>query len=177
LRRRKPDLVILNYGTNESQFESLRMDQYEKDTNEAIRRIREAIPGVSIMLVGPMDRGMRGEGGEIITRPMIPKLIAYQRKIAAESGCAFFDTFTAMGGAGTVSSWYEARPRLMGGDLTHPTARGAQMVGDLIAGAVMRAYQAYINTPVPAEQVAAPKAASLNSDSKIHSTSAAPVLK
>src|SRR6266496_575128 len=56
LRHRMPDLVIIGYGTNESQFEELPMDQYELDTKEAIRRIRTALPGASIMLLGPMDR-------------------------------------------------------------------------------------------------------------------------
>jgi lysophospholipase L1-like esterase len=143
LRHRRPDLVIIGYGTNESQFERLPMDQYEQDTREAIRRIRAALPGVSIMLLGPMDRGMRGAGGGIVTRPMIPKLIAYQRRLAAETGCAFFDTFTAMGGEGTVAQWCEARPRLMGGDFTHPTTQGAEIVGTLIYDAMMKAYQEY----------------------------------
>jgi hypothetical protein len=87
-----------------------------------------------------MDRGMRGPGGTIITRPMIPKLIEYQRRIAAETGCAFFDTYTAMGGDGTVAQWYEQRPRLMGGDFTHPTAQGAEIVGSIINSAFMEAY-------------------------------------
>ena len=141
LRHRKPDLVIIGYGTNESQFERLPMDQYVQDTKEAIRRIRAALPEVSIMLVGPMDRGMRGPGGELVTRPMIPKLIAYQRRIAAETGCAFFDTFSAMGGEGTVAKWFDARPRLMGGDFTHPTWQGSEIVGRLISDAIIRAYE------------------------------------
>ncbi|MCI0489347.1 MAG: GDSL-type esterase/lipase family protein [Blastocatellia bacterium] len=145
LRHRQPDLVIIGYGANESQFERLPMDRYEQDTKETIRRIRAALPEVSIMFVGPMDRGMRGAGGAVVTRPMIPKLIAYQRRIAAETGCAFFDTFTAMGGAGTVARWREARPRLMGGDLTHPTAQGAEIVGTLIYDAIMEAYEDYKN--------------------------------
>jgi len=143
LRHRNPDLVILNYGTNESQFENLRMDQYETDTKEVIRRIREALPGVSIMLVSPMDRGTRGPGGTIITRPMIPKLVNYQRRIAAETGCAFFDTYSAMGGEGTVAKWYDARPRLMGGDFTHPTWQGSEIVGNLISDGIINYFENY----------------------------------
>ena len=143
LRHRNPNLVILGYGTNESQFEKLPMDQYELDTKEAIRRIRAALPGTSIMLLGPMDRGARGAGGGIVTRPMIPKLINYQRRIAAETGCAFFDEFTAMGGEGTVARWREARPRLMGGDFTHPTVQGAEIVGTLLYDAIIKAFEEY----------------------------------
>ena len=143
LGHRNPDLVIIGYGTNESQFEKLSMTQYELDTKEAIRRIRAALPSAPIMLLGPMDRGARGAGGGIVTRPMIPKLISYQRRIAAETGCAFFDEFAAMGGEGTVARWCEARPRLMGGDFTHPTAQGSEIVGSLIYDALMKAYQEY----------------------------------
>ena len=143
LRHRRPDLVIIGYGANESQFERLPMDQYEKDTREVIRRIRSALPDVSILFLGPMDRGERGAGGGVVTRPMIKKLTAYQRRISVESECAFFDTFTAMGGEGTVARWREAKPRLMGGDFTHPTAQGAEIVGTLIYDAMMRAYEQY----------------------------------
>jgi lysophospholipase L1-like esterase len=152
LRHRRADLVIIGYGTNESQFERLPMDQYEQDTREAISRIRAALPFVSIMLLGPMDRGMRGAGGQIVTRPMIPKLINYQRRLAAETGCAFFDTYTAMGGQGTVARWSEARPRLMGGDFTHPTAQGAEIVGSLIYDAMMKAYDGYKGNIASAKQ-------------------------
>src|SRR5262249_31565747 len=139
IAHRNPDLVILNYGTNESQFERLPMDQYHRDTVEVIRRVRAALPHASIMLVAPMDRGARGEGGRILTRPPIPRLVSHQRAIAAETGCAFFDTYTAMGGDGTVARWCDARPKLMGGDYTHPTARGAEIVGNLIYNAIIRA--------------------------------------
>ncbi len=145
LRYRQPDLVIIGYGANESQFESLSMGQYEKDTKEVIRRIRVALPDVAIMLLAPMDRGARGAGGGIVTRPMIPKLVNYQRRIAAETGCAFFDTFTAMGGDGTVAKWYEMRPKLMGGDFTHPTAQGAEIVGSFVSNAILSAYEQYKN--------------------------------
>ena len=140
LQHRKPDLVILAYGANESEYENWPMEQYEKDTREVVRRIRAALPTASILFVGPMDRGKRGAGGTIITRPTIPKLIEAQRRLAAETGCAFFDTFTAMGGDGTVARWYEAKPRLMGGDFTHPTWPGSEIVGTLIHDALLRAY-------------------------------------
>ncbi len=143
LRHRQPDLIILNYGTNESEYENWPMDKYERDTKEVIRRIRAALPEASILFVSPMDRGIRGKGGAIITRPTIPKLVAAQRRFAAENGCAFFDTFTAMGGAGTVAKWREARPRLMGGDFTHPTWEGSEIVGSLIHDAIIRAYDKY----------------------------------
>lgn len=157
LRQRQPDLIILAYGANESEYENWPMDQYEADTREVVRRIRAALPKASIMFVAPMDRGQRGPGGTIVTRPMIPKLVAAQRRLAAETGCAFFDTFTAMGGEGTVARWREARPRLMGGDYLHPTAEGAEIVGTLLSDALLKAYEEYKlkTAPVAASTLAA----------------------
>ena len=149
LRQRRPDLVILAYGANESEYENWPMEQYEADTREVVRRIRAALPEASLMFVAPMDRGQRGLGGTIITRPMIPKLVAAQRRLAAETGCAFFDTFTAMGGAGTVARWREARPRLMGGDYLHPTAEGAEIVGTLLSDALLKTYEEHKLKTVP----------------------------
>ncbi|MBI1761864.1 MAG: hypothetical protein HYR56_10550 [Acidobacteria bacterium] len=150
LRQRRPDLVILAYGANESEYENWPMEQYEKDTREVVRRIRAALPKASLLFVAPMDRGQRGPGGTIITRPMIPKLVAAQRRLAAETGCAFFDTFTAMGGDGTVARWREARPRLMGGDYLHPTAEGAEIVGALLSDALLKAYETHKNASTSA---------------------------
>ena len=141
LLRRNPDLVILAYGANESEYENWPMEQYEADTRGVVRRIRAALPNASILFVGPMDRGKRGAGAAIITRPTIPKLIEAQRRLAAETGCAFFDTFTAMGGEGTIAHWYEAKPRLMTSDFTHPTWQGSEIVGTLLHDALLRAYE------------------------------------
>ena len=52
-------------------------------------------------------------------------------------------TFSAMGGEGTVARWFEARPRLMGGDFTHPTWQGSEIVGALINDALIKAYEEY----------------------------------
>ena len=155
LRHRQPDLVILAYGANESEYANWPMEQYEADTREVVRRIRAALPQASILFVAPMDRGQRGAGGAIITRPTIPKLVAAQRRLAAETGCAFFDTFTAMGGEGTVARWREARPRLMGGDYLHPTAEGAEIVGTLLYDALTKAYDEHKLKTAPAGTLAA----------------------
>jgi hypothetical protein len=77
------------------------------------------LPDVSILFVGPMDRGERGGGGKIVTRPMIPKLIECDPRIAGDSGCGCFDAFAAMGGQGAVARGREAKSRLMGSEFTN----------------------------------------------------------
>jgi hypothetical protein len=94
--------------------------------------------------MSPMDRGRRN-GGAVVTHPAIPKIVAMQRLVAQETGCAFFDTFTAMGGDGTMSRWYAGvnGQRLVGGDLMHPKPPGAEIVGALLSDAIIKGYERY----------------------------------
>ena len=82
------------------------------------------------------------EGAEITTPPALEQLIAVQRRIAAETGCAFFNTFEAMGGAGTMARWYHVQPRLVSADFMHPLPLGAAKVGALFEEALISAYEA-----------------------------------
>jgi lysophospholipase L1-like esterase len=130
LQHRNPDLVTINYGTNEADFAAFIDKQYEIELREAIRRVRAALPKTSILITGPMDRGRRNSSGDIETMDTIPRIVDIQRRVAAETGCGFFDTFTAMGGVGTMSRWYNAQPRLVSADFIHPYPAG----GKIIAG-------------------------------------------
>ena len=144
LAARRSDLVILSYGTNESGYEGIPGARYRLDWLEVIGRIRRALPGVSIVVMAPMDRGMRREDGAIVTMPTIPRIVEAQRRVAAETGCAFFDTFSAMGGDGTMARWYEREPRLVSGDFTHPTKAGSDRVARLLIGAIEKAYRDWL---------------------------------
>lgn len=144
LRHRNPDLVILNYGTNESQYASDdQMARYEKELREVVARVRSALPAVSILIVSPMDRGRHAPGGRVITLESIPKIVEMQHRVARETGCAFLDLFTAMGGEGTMARWHEGKKHLVGGDLTHPTAEGAETVGGILYQALVEGYTHY----------------------------------
>jgi lysophospholipase L1-like esterase len=132
LRRRNPNLVVINYGTNEADFASFVDHQYEKELREAIRRVRAALPDSSILVMSPMDRGYRTGPGEIETMATIPRIVDTQRRVAQETGCAFFDTFTAMGGAGTMARWYNGQPRLVSADFIHPYPAGGRIIATVL---------------------------------------------
>jgi lysophospholipase L1-like esterase len=142
LRHENPALVVLNYGTNESIYPAYVEKQYPDELRQVIARIREAVPHASLLLMGPMDRGIMNAAGDIVTPDSLQTLIAVQKKVAAETGCAFFNTFNAMGGAGTMGRWYHAQPRLVSADFMHPMPAGAAKVGALFEGALMHGYTA-----------------------------------
>jgi lysophospholipase L1-like esterase len=131
LRHRHPDLVVINYGTNEADFAAFIESGYEKELREAIRRVRQALPRTSILMMSPMDRGHRVAGRGIETLETIPRIVEIQRRVARETGCAFFDTFAAMGGTGTMARWYAAQPRLVSADLIHPYPAAGKQIASI----------------------------------------------
>lgn len=143
LQHYRPHLVIVNYGTNESVYPQFVDYASEKELREIVRRLRAAVPEASILIMSPMDRGQRMATGEIGTVPAIPRLVAIQRRVAADLHCAFFNTFEAMGGMGTMGRWYAAEPRLVGADFIHPMPGGAKIVGGLLYQALLEGYNKY----------------------------------
>jgi len=143
LRAARPSLIVLNYGTNESGFEKYIRTTYRDDLRKAIQRLKRAAPDAALLVMSPMDRGVREGTGEIGTIAALPRLVEIQREVAREEGCAFFNTFEAMGGAGTMGKWYAAEPRLVSADFIHPLPAGGRVVANLVERALMRGYNLY----------------------------------
>ena len=135
-----PTLVIINYGSNESSFSRWVDKGYADELRLAIARIRQLAPNAAILVMSPMDRGERTGLDEIQTMSTIPQIVAIQRQVAAETHCAFFDTYEAMGANGTMARWYTASPRLVTADLLHPTPQGASIVAGLFLGQLSLRY-------------------------------------
>lgn len=138
-----PDVVVINYGTNESVFAAFVDKVFERELREAIRRIRNALPGKGILVMSPMDRGERNESGQIQTAPALERLVGIAGRVAADEGVAFFNTFEAMGGNGTMAKWYGSEPRLVGADFIHPMPGGAKIIGNLLYKAILDGYNRY----------------------------------
>lgn len=140
LRSRSPDLVIYEFGANESGDGFLySMTDYHRTMRDVIEQGQRALPEASCLVVGAMDRAAR-QGESIVSVRVIPSLVEEQRKVAAELGCGFFDTYVAMGGKGSMPIW--VRRGLGQADLTHPTGAGAERISDWIFDAMMRLYGA-----------------------------------
>ncbi|MDQ2948061.1 MAG: GDSL-type esterase/lipase family protein [Acidobacteriota bacterium] len=143
LEHERPDLVIINYGTNESIFPNYIDTYYRGELRQVIGRVKAAVPNASVLVMSPMDRGQREGSGQIVTVPILPRIVEMQREAAAEAGCAFFNTFEAMGGAGTMAEWYAAQPRLVSSDFTHPLPAGARKIAVLLDSALLTGYERF----------------------------------
>lgn len=143
LRHYHPDLVVIAFGTNESGFPEFVDGTWGAEIRAAVRRIQAALPEASVLLMSPMDRGERKKDGNIGTIDTLPRMVAIETKAAADTGVAFFNTFQAMGGEGTMAKWYNGEPRLVGADFIHPMPAGARIVGELLYDSLRDGYNGY----------------------------------
>ncbi len=143
LQHQHPDLVVINYGTNESIYADYIERSYPGELRQVIESVKAAVPRASVLIMSPMDRGQRDSNSRITTVPTLPRLVEIQRQMALELDCAFFNTFQAMGGAGTMARWYDSTPRLVSADFTHPMPAGARKVGVLLDQALESGYRQF----------------------------------
>jgi lysophospholipase L1-like esterase len=142
LALRDPSLIVLQYGTNESDLWKLDREEYGRALAELVDELRDVAKGASLLVVAPLDREEHKDG-KLATKRVIVDLVAIQRRVALEHGVAFWNTFEAMGGEGAMARWLRAKPQLGGEDLTHPTPLGAEVIGNLLSDAVVGAFEAW----------------------------------
>jgi lysophospholipase L1-like esterase len=145
LRFRSHDLLVYEFGANESGDGFLySMQDYHRTMREVIEQGQRALPESSCLVIGAMDRAAR-QGDAVVSVRVIPSLVEEQRKVAAEIGCAFYDTYAAMGGRGSMPTW--VKRGLGQADLTHPTGAGAERISDWVFDALMKSYEAFRARP------------------------------
>jgi lysophospholipase L1-like esterase len=146
LKHRAPNLVILSYGTNEANYTSTTaasINGYQEKLELVLERIKKAAPEASCLLVSPLDAAdkIANDDGTTSTKSksVLPKLVETQRAVAKAAGCAFYDAYTAMGGKGSAATLYAKGT--LGDDLSHPTPKGAKLIGKTIYDAVYNGYK------------------------------------
>ncbi len=146
LQRRDVDLMVFMFGGNDVQreYEDLKttMRPYEAEYSRVIQKFRAGKPETSCLVMSLIDHGMRDDD-TIRTRAIVPRLVSSQRKVATTEGCAFFDTYRAMGGFNSIARWFRARPQLAAPDFSHPTAAGQAVIATLVYRALMKEYAAF----------------------------------
>lgn len=136
IERRKPDLVVLAYGTNDVGDEDEPIEVYADTWRKVLGRLRQAVPDASCILVGPTDRLGKDPQGEKRTFPRTAAVIQTQKRIAAELGCGQWDAQAAMGGPGSMTRW--RRARLAQSDDVHLNRAGYTWLAELFEAELLR---------------------------------------
>ena len=131
------DLIILQYGLNVATDYGRDYSRYVEGMHTVISRLKAAFPTASILLIGVGDRDYRDEDGRVRTMPGIRHLAAWQQRLAADSGIAFWNLFEAMGGEGGMARLAEAVPPMANRDYAHINFLGGKHLADLLFEALM----------------------------------------
>ena len=146
MRRRDIDLMVFMFGGNDLSRENGDLksstDPYEAEYARVIRKFRAGKPQAACLIMSLTDHAKK-VGNAIVSRDIVRRLAEAQGRVAAREGCAFFDTFTAAGGMGTIERWRKNKPPLASPDLRHPTVSGQRHVATLLYHALMKEYAAY----------------------------------
>lgn len=144
IKHRDPELVAFMYGGNDLRRVSngkLDQAQYAAEYLKGVKHVMAGKPEASCLIVGITDRGRS------LTFTILPKHVAViveaQREVAKEAGCAFFDTWAAMGGGGSLRKWKNMKPPLAAKDLKHLNHAGREVLGGWIYEAIMAGYAAH----------------------------------
>ncbi len=143
LAARGTNLLVLGFGGNDAS-DRIDRQRYEADYRAILRKMRGDREDLGCLVFAPLDQGERDGRGRVRTMRTLEDIVEAQRAAAAAEGCAFFDTWRAMGGEGAVRRWLRSRPRLASGDLRHMTPAGYEVVADLFYKALLEGFAGYL---------------------------------
>jgi lysophospholipase L1-like esterase len=199
----QPDLIVLEFGTNDGFVGHFSAATFEGRLREQIRRIRRLSGDVPVLVIGapdaetkradlknneddfapmpgrastppaellpdltaPAQQGQESPDEAMIAAlaqraeaeaaprvertaywfspPALAQVRAIQRRVALESGAAFWDWGGSMGGAGAADRWANAVPPLTRADHVHTTTAGGAQVAAMLEADFERAFAAY----------------------------------
>jgi lysophospholipase L1-like esterase len=144
LRARRPDLVVIAYGTNEA-FDNRRAEVHGNEVTELVGRLRRGAPGADCLILGPPDAA----SPDFSSLPHVAEVEGALERAARRVGCGFFSLRSAMGGDGSFARWMKENPQLARSDRVHYLPPGYERLGEALADAVLGAYDRQKSPAVP----------------------------
>lgn len=138
----RPDLVIMQFGINESASLNWKSfgyfeEDYLKQMRELYSRLREAVPQCDLLVLLPYER-LKKENGEFINYAEHDRVRFLQQQVASEFGFAWFDSWAFWGGVGQMRRLI--KERLAHTDYAHLTMAGGDRMGEEIAEEILAAF-------------------------------------
>ena len=148
MSQRDVSLIVLAYGTNEASDSNWTEESYAAMFRTLIERLRKQAPHAAILVLGPADRELRAgrrRSASWVPYVGIDRIIAAQRKVCREMGCAYWDERARMGGFGTMREWVNVgwgQP-----DHTHFTGEGYTELAAALFSDIVQQYNSYQAAP------------------------------
>ncbi len=157
LARRDPDLLVMSFGGNDLRrvvVGKLDGPRYVEEYLTVLTRLRAARPDLPCLITTIPDH-LRILVYDV-KQAHVETIVAAHREIARRAGCAFFDTYHAMGGRGAMRAWRKTRPPLAAADLKHLSRHGQAKVAGWIYDAIFAAYAAHRRGATASDPAQAP---------------------
>jgi LysM repeat protein len=120
----QPDLVVLDFGTNDYLYNDKISDSLERQIREIIAKIRQICPKTTILLTTAQDLYWR--------RINVKSGLAFSeliQKIASETNCLLYDWYWVAGGQTVMRDWVKAK--IAQNDMVHLNEAGYRLKGNL----------------------------------------------
>jgi lysophospholipase L1-like esterase len=125
-----PDIVILDWGTNDLVYKNNIPPDLEKNIVQTIQRVKAKHPKALIIVTSVQDMNFRRKN---ITAAWDFATLA--RRIAFDNDCLFYDWYRVAGGRGAMTIW--TAYGLASPDNIHLTGLGYAVKGELFAQAIL----------------------------------------
>ena len=137
-------LIILQYGGNSVPYIKTKeqIEDFKQSIKKQINVFRQLAPNASMLFIGPADMATR-QKGVMSTYPQMEDVVMALKDASNESGIAFWDMYSAMGGRNSIVKWVNARPQLAGSDHIHFTPKGAKEISDILYNTFQLYYKFY----------------------------------
>jgi lysophospholipase L1-like esterase len=125
-----PDLIVLDWGTNDLVYKNSIPPELEKNIVQTIKRVKAKHPNALVVLTSAQDMNFRRKN---ITAAWDFENLA--RRLAFENDCLFYDWYRVAGGRGAMTIW--TAYGLASPDHSHLTGLGYAVKGELFAQALL----------------------------------------
>ncbi len=133
-----PGLIIMQFGGNVVPYIS-NYDYYRRRFTRELNYLRSLSPESAVLVIGPGDMSTK-ENGRLVTYDALEPVRDALRDAAHETGCAFWDMYSAMGGRNSIQNFVLASPPLASPDYIHFTPKGANLMAGMFFDAIMLEY-------------------------------------
>jgi lysophospholipase L1-like esterase len=150
LKRLNPQIVVLSFGSNEGDKAHLDIGAYTENYRKVINKIRTALPGVTLVMIGPPEAeelpshckdkaretaicrvpsettasASRADACEWKPLPKLAEVREAQRRLAQREGIVFWNWASIMPKECGADRWLKESPALMAKDHLHFTIAG-----------------------------------------------------
>jgi len=136
-------MLILQFGVNVVPNVRTDYSYYKEGFYQQLMALKLNHPNMPIIVIGVSDVSRNGTNG-FESYPNIELIRDAQKSAAFDAGCAFWDTYEAMGGKNSMPSWVNANPPLAQKDFTHFNPVGAKIIAEIFYRALMIEYDRFL---------------------------------